>query len=186
MGSTPTGTTILGNIMPNQQELDMTYVFQFDEDTVNPFGDGDAVWVTKFDFWMKTGCFSDQERGVGFPREISDVLGNAMEAYFEWPSDLSKTQIRELFLRYGWKELPKGYSVWSHDHPNISNILPDFQSLVSETSEAERSCSGVMVKIPGSMPCPWCRYPCSFDQKTWIATCERNPKHRVLWEPWGG
>ena len=166
----------------------MSYVFQFDSDTKSPFSEeGDAVWVTKLDFWMKRGCFSDQERGTGFPRELSDILDNVMEAYFEWPADLSKTQIRELLLKHGWNELPEGYDVWSHDYPTFDNVLTKWKTgpiLAKKAIEADQK-QGIPVRIPGGMRCPWCDYQLVYSGDH-VAVCVRNPKHKVIWEPWGG
>jgi len=166
----------------------MSYVFQFDSDISEPsFEDEDMVWITKIDFWMKSGCFSDQERGVGFPDKIKQVLGNAMEACFEWDNSYTKEQIRDLLLQQGWKELPVGYNIWSNDYPTINNVLTKWKTglvLARKASEKDQK-QGILVITPGGMRCPWCDYEC-VDDGNFVATCVRNPKHKVRWEPWGG
>jgi hypothetical protein len=83
----------------------------------------------------------------------------------------------------------------SETNPTIHNVLPQWQQrrhpkygweegawAASSRLQAE----GVMVELPGGMPCPWCGAHCIEIDQSYIAVCEKNPLHKVHWVPWGG
>lgn len=76
----------------------MSYIFQFEDDT---------VWVTSEKFWNQNSYFDDRERGAGFPEEVRSVLGNISEACFQWRKDKWNVEtVRTLLLKHGWVEIP--------------------------------------------------------------------------------
>lgn len=75
------------------------------------------------------------------------------------------------------------------DKPTIENVLPEFKDFVSELTYAIKTPEGVsnpILKVPGGTACPWCLSEMNMIQDSYIAVCENDSGHVVVWLPWGG
>ena len=84
-------------------------------------------------------------------------------------------------------------------NPTLENVLPEYREDPLDTHGnygkaiapfwVEKSVAqehGVIASVPGGFRCPWCKSVMTEVGTSYVAVCDKNPKHVVEWTPWGG